>query len=93
MSTLAFKKLNLPLPSEMHEAILVEAKALGIPATRLIRSVLDAWLEDRRRTLRRAEIRRFATACAGTEFDLDQELEAAAIQDLSRFCEEDDEAR
>lgn len=92
MTATTFKKLNLPLPPEMHEALFAESKDMGIPATRLVRTVLEDWLRGRRKARRREEIRQFATACAGTEFDLDTELEAAAVEDLRYFYGEEDEA-
>jgi hypothetical protein len=93
MATASYKKLNLPLPPDMHEAIFSESKMLGVPATRLVRSVLESWLEERRRARRKEAIRRFAAASAGTNLDLDPDLEAAATQELNRFYEEDDAAR
>jgi hypothetical protein len=82
MTTTALKKLNLPLPLEMHEALFTESQELGIPATRVVRSLLEEWLRDRRRTRRREEVRRFAMESAGTELDLDPELEAATTEEI-----------
>lgn len=87
-----FKKLNLPLPLEMHKALFSESKDLGVPATRLVRSVLEDWLRERRRVRRREAIQQFATAHAGTELDLDADLAAAAGEALERFYEGDGEA-
>lgn len=92
MTTTAFKKMNLPLPPEMHEALFAESREMGVPTTRLVRRVLESWLEERRRAQRREEIRRFAEACAGTELDLDPDLEAAATEELQRLYEGEDEA-
>lgn len=93
MSISATKKLNLPLPQEMHEALFAESREMGVPTTRLVRSVLEDWLGERRRTRRRAEVRRFAMECAGTALDLDPELESAATEELRQFYEEGDETR
>ncbi|NJL26546.1 MAG: hypothetical protein HC897_01060 [Thermoanaerobaculia bacterium] len=60
MSTIAAKKLNLPLPHDMHDAIFAESRRLGVSAARLVRTVLEDWLGERRRELRREEVRRFA---------------------------------
>ncbi len=92
MTTTTLKKLNLPLPLEMHEALFAESRELGVPATRLVRSLLEDWLRERRRTRRREEVRRFAMKCAGTELDLDGDLEAAATEELRRVYREEDEA-
>ncbi len=93
MSAIAIKKLNLPLSREMHEAIFAESQEMGVPATRLVRSVLEDWLQERRRARRRAEVRRFAMEYGGSELDLDPELEAAATAELRRFYEEENETR
>lgn len=85
MTTTVFKKMNLPLPPEMHEALFAESREMGVPTTRLVRRVLKDWLEERGRTRRREEIRRFAEAYAGTEIDLDSDLETAATEELRRF--------
>lgn len=92
MATVAIKKLNLPLPREMHEAIFAESHEMGVPATRLVRSVLEDWLRERRRARRREEVRRFAMEHAGSELDLDPELEDAATEELQRFYQDHDEA-
>ncbi len=93
MTTSALKKLNLPLPPEMHEALFAESRDLGVPATRLVRSLLEDWLRERRRTRRNDDVRRFAIEYAGSEVDLDPELEGAATEELHRLYEEEDEAR
>ena len=92
MTATTFKKLNLPLPLEMHEALFSESKDMGIPTTRLVRTVLEDWLQERRRARRQEEVRQFAIAHAGTKLDLDVELDDAATEDLRRFYEGEDEA-
>ena len=92
MPITAAKKLNLPLPRDMHEALFSESRELGIPTTRLVRSVLEEWLGERRRARRREEVRQFAMAHAGTELDLDPGLEAAGAEELQRFFEDEDDA-
>ena len=89
MSTSTCKKLNLPLPDELHRELFAESREAGIPATRLVRSVLEGWLQERRRSRRREEVRRFALEHASGELDLDPELEAASTEELERFYEGD----
>mgnify|MGYP006290459863 CR=1 FL=1 len=74
------KKLNLPLPVSTHEAVFREARRRRVPATRLVRSILDDWLAEQARERRAEEIRRFATANGGSAADLDPELESAGLQ-------------
>jgi len=93
MGVTAYKKLNLPLPEEMHRALFAEARRTGVPATRLARSVLEGWIEQRRRERRRDEVRQFATKYAGSDLDLDPDLESAAAEELSRFFEDEHETR
>ena len=92
MATTTIKKFNLPLPAKMHEALFSASREAGVPATRLARSVLEAWLRDRQRESRRAEVRRYAEEHANTEFDLDTEVEAAATTELQRLYEDEDAA-
>jgi len=83
--------MNVPLSTEMHAALFQEAKRAGKPATRIVREVLAEWLAARERARRDAEIERFAAEFAGTDVDLDPELEAAAVEALRSGA--DDAAR
>jgi hypothetical protein len=85
------RKLHLPLAPDLHDALFDEARAEGIPAVRLARSVIENWLRERRRARQTEEIRRFAAQWAGTEFDLDRDLEAGGCEHLRKL--DDDEAR
>lgn len=89
-SIMRVKKLNLPMPPELHEALFAESRILGVPATRIARSALEDWLAKRRRARLEEEIYRFATTHGGTELDLDPQLEQAATAELLRL--DDDEA-
>lgn len=82
MSATTHKKLNLPLPLDLHRELFAESRELGVPATRIVRSVLENWLAERRRIRRREEIRQFAREAAGQGLDLDPELEAVAAAEL-----------
>ena len=88
MSMTTFKKLNLPLPEEMHKALFAESKHAGIPATRLARSAIQHWLDQRRQEKLQEEIHQFAMENAGGHLDLDQYLEAAATDELILAFEE-----
>lgn len=93
MPMIVAKKLNLPLPHDMHDAIFAESRRQGVSAARLVRGVLEDWLRERQRELRREEVRRFALEHAGTDLDLDPDLEAAATQELRHFYGALDETR
>jgi hypothetical protein len=87
---MSVKKLSLPMPPELHEAIFAESRTLGLPVTRIVRSALEDWLSRRRRVRLEEEIYQFAMAHGGTEIDLDPQLEQAATEELLRL--DDDEA-
>ena len=87
------KKFNLPLPEEMHKALFAESRRTGVPATRLVRSALEDWLENQRRDRRKEEVRRFALEHAGGEYDLDPVLESVAADEFCEFDEDHRETR
>lgn len=64
------RKMNLPLPSEMHRQLFREARDEGVPATRLVRTVLRRWLDERMRAREANELTIFAEQYAGTDLDL-----------------------
>jgi hypothetical protein len=71
---------HLPLPQELHEMLRAEAEASGEPATNVARTALADWLKSRKRERRHAEIAAFAKEHAGTDLDLDRDLEEAGIE-------------
>ncbi len=93
MPSLQTKKLNLPLSEETHCALFEEARRTGVPATRLARSAIEDWLRKRERERRQAEVRRFAVANAGGEYDLDPALESIAAEEIHGFDEDSHETR
>lgn len=71
---------HLPLPPEIHEMLRQEVESSGQPATSLAREALRDWLVQRRRQRLHEEIAAFAEAHAGTDLDLDEDLERAGIE-------------
>lgn len=71
---------HLPLPPEIHEMLRQEVERSGQPATALAREALRDWLVQRKRERLHAEIAAFAEAHAGTDLDLDEDLERAGIE-------------
>ncbi len=51
-----------------------------MPATKLARLVITQWLEQREREAAHQSISEYAKRWAGTDVDLDPELEAAGIE-------------
>ncbi len=93
MPSSATKKLSLPIPDEMHRELFDESRRTGVPATKLARSALEEWLRRRRRERRQEEVHQFAIEHAGTDYDLDTQIESVAADELRDFDEDDRETR
>jgi hypothetical protein len=91
MKTTATANFHLPLPGEVRDMLREEAERVGRPATAIAREALTDWLEQRRRSRLHEEIAAYASACAGTPADLDEDLEEAGLESLAE--EGDHEAR
>lgn len=78
------RNFHLPLSDELHQQIRSEAERTGRPATTLVREAVEAWLAERRRAALHEEIAAYAEKWAGSEVDLDAELEAASAAELAR---------
>jgi hypothetical protein len=70
---------HLPLSPEIHEMLRQEVETSGQPATTLAREALRDWLVRRKRERLHEEIAAFAETYAGTDLDLDEDLERAGI--------------
>ena len=82
MSKATLKNLHVPLPEPLNRELRAEAKRSGQPATELAREAIRRLLEKRKREALHREIAGYATAVAGTEQDLDSDLEAASVEHL-----------
>jgi hypothetical protein len=87
------KNFHIPLPEEAYADLRAEAERAQQPATALAREAIELWLRARKKTARRAAIALYAAEMAGTEFDLDVQLESAAIEQLMAAEMEANEAR
>jgi hypothetical protein len=76
------KNFHLPLPDPTYDQLRAEAERAHIPATILAREAIDSWLRQQKRKARHDAIAAYAAEMAGTDFDLDPGLEAAAIEHL-----------
>lgn len=79
-SPTSMSNLDLPLPSELREMLREEAERSGQPATTLVREALESWLIQRRKQHRHEEIAAWAADHAGTDLDLDRDLERAGLE-------------
>jgi hypothetical protein len=84
----AMKNFHLPLPEETYVHLRAEAERMQVPATTLAREAVDAWLRQQRRKARHAAIEVYAAEMAGTNLDLDSDLESVAIEHLVKAGKE-----
>jgi hypothetical protein len=76
------KNFHLPLPEQTYNHLRERAERAGAPATALARQAIDWWLRQQVRKARHDAIAAYAAEAAGTELDLDPELESAGIERL-----------
>ena len=76
------KNFHLPLPEQTHSHLRAEAERAQVPATALAREAIDWWLRQQLRKARHDGIAAYAAEMAGTDLDLDPDLEAAGIKHL-----------
>jgi hypothetical protein len=76
------KNFHLPLPEQTYSQLRAEAERTRVPATTLAREAIDTWLLQAARKARHEAIAAYANEMAGTELDLDRDLESAGIEHL-----------
>jgi hypothetical protein len=76
------KNFHLPLPEGTYADLRAEAERAQVPATALAREAIDWWLRQQVRKARHDRIAAYAAQMAGTDLDLDADLEAAGIEHL-----------
>lgn len=77
------RNFHLPLPEEVYVDLRAQAERMKRPATSVAREAIEAWLRQCRKVSRHQAISEFAKEFAGTEYDLDTQLEAAAVEHLA----------
>ena len=83
LGTAPMKNFHLPLQEETYCRLRAEAERAQVPATVLAREAIQQWLRLRERRARHDAIAAYAAGMAGTEFDLDPELELAGTDHLT----------
>jgi hypothetical protein len=78
------RNFHLPLPEQTYSHLKAEAERLQAPATALAREAIDLWLRQQLRQARHDGIAAYAAEMAGTDLDLDPDLEAAGIEHLAK---------
>lgn len=72
--------LHVPLPEDLYRALRSEAERTRRPATVLAREAIREWVEGRERVALHQAISEYAETAAGSEADLDPDLEAASLE-------------
>ncbi len=78
------KNFHLPLPEQTYTQLRAEAERTQVPATALAREAIDLWLRHQLRKARHEAIAAYAEKMAGTNLDLDPDLELAGIERLAK---------
>ena len=76
------RNFHLPLPEQTYTCLRAEAERAQVPATALAREAIDWWLRQQLRKARHDQIAAYAAEMAGTDLDIDPELEAAGVEHL-----------
>jgi hypothetical protein len=74
------KNFHLPLPERTWSGLRAEAERAQMPTTALAREAIDCWLRAQAKKARHDQIAAWAAEMAGTDLDLDPNLEAAGIE-------------
>lgn len=82
------KNFHLPLPEQTYIQLRAEAERTQVPATTLAREAIDLWLRYQMRKARHDAIAAYAAEMAGTNLDLDSDLESAGIEHLVKTGKE-----
>lgn len=73
---------HVPLSPELYSLLRQEAQRTKQPATQLVRLAIEEWLHKQRKAARDEAIRDYAKTFAGSESDLDEELEETSLEYL-----------
>lgn len=73
-------ELHLALPTATYDALTAYAKQRHQPETQLACTAIEDWLKQQTVNPLHQDIAAYAAACAGTTNDLDEDLEAAGLE-------------
>ncbi|HPZ10649.1 MAG TPA: hypothetical protein PL110_21345 [Candidatus Eremiobacteraeota bacterium] len=82
MKTKKMHNFHVPLPDDIYTKLRDEALRNNQPATELARYAIKLWLRAREKATLHKALSEFATEYAGTDLDLDENLEALSIEYL-----------
>ena len=76
------RNFHLSLSEEVYVALRAQAERMNRPAPSVACEAIESWLQHCPKVSRHQAISAFANEFAGTEFDLDQQLEAAGAEHI-----------
>ena len=76
------RNFHVPLPGPLYSRLRAEADRSEKPATELVREAIEQWLHQRNEETLHQAIADYATQWAGTDVDLDADLEEASVEHL-----------
>ena len=77
------RNFHLPLPEGVYVDLKAQAERMKMPATSIAREAIESWLRHCRKVSRHQAISEFARDFAGTEYDLDAQLETAGAEHIA----------
>ena len=86
---MAKRNFHVPLSEDLYAMLHREAERQELPATQLAREAIERYLVGLRRDLLHRQISEYALQMAGSEHDLDPELEAAGAEHLWNTLQDD----
>jgi predicted DNA-binding protein len=83
MKSATSHNFHVPLPEGIYTRLRDQAKRQHRPATQLAKQAVEYWLEEQERLALHEEITQYAASVAGTNDDLDEQLETASLEHLN----------
>ncbi len=78
---------HLPLSEDLHRRLRNMSRLRSQSATTIARIAIDDWLKRQEKEELGRQIESYARKMAGTENDLDEEMESAAVENLKEMEE------
>jgi len=76
------KNFHVPLPADLYNQLQQEAEQAHRPATQLARQAIADWIQQRQAAALHQAMAEYASRWAGTDADLDVDLEQAGVDML-----------
>jgi predicted DNA-binding protein len=77
------RNFHVPLPEDLYGRLKDESLRRDVPATQMVREAIEVWLDEAEREVLRRDISDYAREMAGTQADLDEELQEAGLEHLA----------